>query len=171
MSNTMFVVAQIFGVLGMISSILSMQFKDRKQIFVTLLFLNLFSALNFICLGRPSGGAIELFGIVELIVNNQFERRNQKVPIPIIAAYIVITIGIGIATASAAIDAIIITAAIGYCFTILLKNEQKIRLLWMVVLAAYVIYDLLTGAYVFAASSFLSIISTLLAYLRFRKNV
>ena len=43
-----FLVAQIFGVLGIIFSVLSMQMKAKKNIMIMLLFLNLSSALNFL---------------------------------------------------------------------------------------------------------------------------
>ena len=39
-----FVIAQVFGVLGIIASVVSMQLKDRKHILIALFLLNLFSA-------------------------------------------------------------------------------------------------------------------------------
>lgn len=168
--TTMFVLAQIFGVLGMISSILSMQFKKRGHILVALLLLNACSALNFLCLGQPSSCLIDLFGDAEMAINYQFERRGKTVPKIVVGTYIAITIAIGIMVADAAIDYMIVVAAIGFCFTVLAQDEQKIRWLWLIVLTLYIVYDLIVGAYVFALSGVLSIISTIIAIVRYRKN-
>ena len=64
-----FVVAQIFGILGIIASVLSMQFKKRKHILIVLLLLNLFSALNFVFLGSLSSAYVCFFAIIEMIIN------------------------------------------------------------------------------------------------------
>ena len=42
-----FVIAQIFGVIGIVFSVLSMQMKTKNNIMLMLLGLNLASALNF----------------------------------------------------------------------------------------------------------------------------
>ena len=62
--DTNFIIAQVFGVLGIAANVSSMQFKKRKQILVALLLLNLFSALNFVFLGAWSSTYISFFAVV-----------------------------------------------------------------------------------------------------------
>lgn len=71
-----FIIAQIFGVLGIVTNVSSMQFKKRSQILIALLSLNLFSALNFIFLNSWSSAYISLFAIVEMLINYLFERKK-----------------------------------------------------------------------------------------------
>lgn len=75
-----FVIAQVFGILGVVASVCSMQFKKRKQIFIALLLLNLFSALNFIFLGTFTSAYICLFAILEMAINYVFERKKSQSP-------------------------------------------------------------------------------------------
>ena len=59
-----FIIAQIFGILGIIASVCSMQFKRRNKIFCALLLLNIFSALNFIFLGTFTSAYVCLFAVL-----------------------------------------------------------------------------------------------------------
>ena len=57
--DTNFIIAQIFGVLSMASSVCSMQFKKRKAILIALFCLNTFAALNMVFLGSLSAAYID----------------------------------------------------------------------------------------------------------------
>ena len=74
-----FVIAQIFGVLGIIFSVLSMQMKTKKNIMIVLLLLNLASALNFLFLDSISGSLVCFFAVAETFINYMFDKNNKKV--------------------------------------------------------------------------------------------
>ncbi len=162
-----FVVAQIFGVLGIIAGIMSMQFKNRKQILIALFLLNLFCALNFVFLNNLTSACICFFANIEMIINYCFEVRKKDVPKWIIGIYIIINIILGMLTFKNIIDIFPIICAILYCGTILTKNESNIRKLMFSNQALWLIFDFIVGAYASVVNAILTIISVVIAMVRY----
>lgn len=165
-----FIIAQAFGVLGMISSICSMQFKKRRSILAALFCLNLFAALSMIFLGSLSATYISFLAVIEILINHFFESRKKPVPGFVVGLYALATIAIGIATYAAPTDLIAIACAFIFCITILAKKEQDIRKLTLVNQSLWLIFNVFVGAYALVCSNTLTIISTALALLRYRKT-
>ena len=147
-----------------------MQFKRRKQILVALLALNLFSALNFIFLNSLSSAYISLFAILEMLINYIFERRKQEVPKLLVAVYFAINIILGALTFTSPLDILPIVCAILFCITILLKCEQSIRYTMLANQVLWLLFDIAVGAYMFAVSNILTIVSTGIAIYRYRNK-
>ncbi len=145
-----FVVAQIFGILGIIASVLSMQFKKRKHILIALLLLNLFSALNFVFLGSLSSAYVCFFAIIEMIINYIFEKNNKDVSKGVICIYIIINIILGMISYKTLIDILPIACALLYCGTILTKKETNIRKLMLVNQSTWLVFDIVVKAYTFS---------------------
>ena len=168
--DTNFVVAQIFGVLGVIASVCSMQFKKRKQIFIALLLLNLFSALNFVFLGSMASAYVCFFAVFEMLINYLFERKKKRVPLVVVLIYVAVNIALGAISFTGPLDVIPIVCALIFCATLLTKNEQNIRWLMLLNQSLWLVFDLTVGAYFFAVSNVLTIISTAIALYRFSKK-
>lgn len=168
--DTNFIIAQVFGVLGIITSICSMQFKKRKHIFVALLLLNAFSALNFIFLNSLASAYICLFAIFEMVINYLFEQKKKSVPYIVVIFYIIVNIALGLLSFSGPLDTLPIACALIFCATILMKKEQNIRRATILNQALWLIFDIAVGAYMFAISNVLTIVSTSTALWRFRNK-
>ena len=162
-----FVIAQIFGILGIISSVLSMQLKERKHILIVLFLLNLFSALNFVFLGNMTSAYICFFAEIEMIINTIFELKNKSVPKFIVGLYIIINIALGMITYKSIIDILPIACALIYCGTILTKKETNIRKLMLANQSTWLVFDIIVKAYAFSISNILTIVSTLIAMYRY----
>ena len=168
--DTNYIIAQVFGVLSMASSVCSMQFKKRKTILIALFCLSIFAALNMIFLGSWSATYITFFCFLEMLINNLFERKKKEVPKFVVAIYIICNIILGAITFTGALDIIPILAAIVFCFTILVKKEQGIRKLMFVNQSLWLAFDLSVGAYALACSNVLTLVSTAIAFYRTRKK-
>lgn len=168
--DTNFIIAQVFGALSMASSICSMQFKKRKSILVALFCLSIFAALNMIFLGSWSATYITFFGVLEMLINYLFERKKKEIPKFVVAIYIMCNIALGVLTFEKALDVIPIVAAIVFCFTLLAKKEQNMRMLMFANQSLWLIFDVSVGAYVLAGSNVLTLISTAIAFYRTRKK-
>lgn len=168
--DTNFIIAQVFGVLGVIASVCSMQFKKRKTIFVALLLLNLFAALNFVFLGNFPPAYICFFAVLEMVINYLFERKKKPVPKIIIGIYIIVNILLGAISFAGPLDLIPIFCALIFCATLLTKKEQNIRKLTVLNQVLWLIFDITAMAYFFAVSNVLTIISTTIALYRFSKK-
>ena len=162
-----FAVAQIFGIIGIIFSVLSMQMKTKKRIMWMLLGLNLASALNFVFLDQWSGSLICFFAVIETFVNYLFDSKNKKIPIFIIAFYVIVNISLGIFTYHSPLDILPIICSLIFCATVCVPKESQVRKLMMGNQVVWLIYDLSVKAYMFSISNVLTIISTGIAMYRF----
>ncbi len=168
--DSSFIIAQIFGILGIIASVCSMQFKKRKNIFIALLLLNLFSALNFVFLGSWASAYVCFFAIFEMIVNYLYEKKKKTTPQVVVALYILINIALGMIAFSGPLDILPILCALVFCGTILMKKEQNIRKATIINQTLWLVFDLIVGAYFFAVSNILTLISTGIALYRYKRK-
>lgn len=165
MSN--FLIAQIFGVFGIVFSVLSMQMKTKKKIMIMLFCLNLASALNFLFLDSLSGSYICFFAMIETVINYFYDTKNKKVPLLIVILYIIINIALGLLGYNTILDLIPIACALLYCATVCTKRESNIRKLMLGNQTLWLVYDIVNKAYMFSISNILTIISTGIAIYRF----
>lgn len=165
--DTNFIIAQVFGFLGILFNISSMQMKKRRNIIIMLLALNLAAALNFVFLGELSGSYISFFAVVETFINYLFERKKKPIPTCIIAIYIIVNIVLGLVSFRSPLDILSIAAAVIFCFAISAQKESTIRKLMLSNQIIWAVYDVFTGAYLFAISSILAAVSTTTAIIRF----
>lgn len=162
-----FVIAQVFGFLGIIASVLSMQFKNRKHILIALFLLNLFCSLNFLFLNNLTSACICFFACIEMLINYSFEKKNKEVPKIVIGIYIIINIILGMFTFKGILDVLPIICAILYCGTILTKKEFNIRRLMLCNQILWLIFDFIIGAYAACINAGLTIGSILIAMYRY----
>jgi hypothetical protein len=162
-----FVVAQIFGIIGILFSVLSMQMKTKKNIMIMLLCLNLASALNFFFLNSMSGFWVCLFAVLETFVNYCFDSKNKKVPIYIIGFYVVVNIALGLMSYHTPLDLLPIVCALLYCATVCVPKESMIRKLMFGNQSIWLVYDIIVKAYMFSISNVLTLISIIISMIRY----
>ena len=165
MSN--YLIAQMFGVIGIVFSVLSMQMKTKKNIMIMLIGLNLASALNFLFLESYSGCYVCFFGVVETVINYLFDSKNKKVPIYVIGIYVIVNIILGISSYNEMLDIIPILCALLYCATVCTKKESNIRKEMLLNQILWLVYDLIVKAYMFSISNILTIVSTIISMYRY----
>ena len=167
-----FVVAQIFGVLGIIFSVLSMQMKTKKNIMIMLLCLNLSSALNFLFLNSISASLVCFFAVFETFVNYLFDAKNKKTPIYVITFCIIINLVLGAASYHNVFDLIPVACALIYCGTVCTKKESNIRKEMFINQTLWLVYDIIVKAYMFSLSNILTLISIVISMIRYdyKKN-
>ncbi len=162
----MFIAAQIFGILVIISNVLAMQMKKKKQIISMFILANLFSAINFILLQSYSGAIICSFAIIQNFINKLYENRKQNVPKPLIGIYIVISILCGLITYQNYTDILPIMCSILYTITIIQNKESNIRRISLINIVLWIIYDFISMAYTAGISDIFMTISTLVGIYR-----
>lgn len=163
----MFIAAQFFGILVIIANVISMQMKKKKQIIFMFILANSFSSINFILLQSYSGAIICFFTIIQTFINKSFENKKQQVPKILILIYIIVSIILGVITFNHIIDVLPIICSILYTITIIQDKEKNIRIISLVNIILWIIYDLVCQAYTAAISDLLMTISTIIGMYRF----
>ena len=162
-----FIIAQIFGVIGIVFSVLSMQMKTKKNIMIMLLGLNLASALNFLFLGSISGSLVCFFAVLETFINYLYNNKNKTVPNYIISIYVIVNIGLGLISYKGLLDIIPIVCALLFCATVCTKKESNIRKIMFGNQSLWLVYDIIVKAYMFSVSNILTLISIIISIIRY----
>ena len=162
-----FLVAQFFGILVIISNVIAMQINNRKRILICCVLANIFASINFYLLKSYSGAIICLFAVFQTIINNIFERKEKNVPKLLIGIYIIISIMLGAATYNTCIDIMPIICLILYTIMILQKKEANIRKIALINIIFWIVYDFLCKAYTEGISDLITMIPILIGIYRF----
>ena len=160
------IIAQMMGVLGTISNIIGIQLKKKSQIMISIILANFFFSLNFLLLEAYSGAIICFIAGIQTFINYLFDIKKKKYPIWLITIYYLISLVSVLITFTTLIDIIPIICAILLITTIIQKKERNIRLLTLVNIGLWSVYDLTVGAYTAAISDAFMTISTLIAITR-----
>ena len=163
----LFLIAQFFGILVIISNIIAMQLKEKKNIIFMFFLINIFSTINYLLLNSYSGALICFFAIIQLFVNNFFEKRGKQISKIIIFAYIIISIILGLLTYKGIIDIIPIICSILFTISIIQSKEKYIRILTLVNILCWIPYGVICRAYTAAISDLITMISTIIGIYRF----
>lgn len=161
------IVSQVFGFLGVLSNIIGVQFKDKKNIMFAFIIANIFFALCFGLLKSYSGMVISLFAVIQTIINYFFDKNNKKIPIYLIVIYIVISLVCGVFTYKAALDILPIVCSVLYTISVIQTKENRIRIITLINVILWTLYDFLVGAYTAGANSIFLTISTFIAIIRY----
>ena len=160
-------VAQFFGILGIISNVIGIQLKQKKHIMLAFLIANFLFAINFALLKAYSGAVICFIQGVETFINYSYDRNNKKCPKLLISAYLFVTIICGIFTCNNMIDILPVLSSVFFIMAIMQSKEKYIRLLTLIFISLFVIYDVFVGAYMALISDVIFNISTIISIIRY----
>ena len=163
----MFLIAQIFGILVIVSNVLSMQMKQKRHMIIMFMLANLFSTFNFILLHSYSGAFICFLSIIQIFINYFFERKQREIPKILIGTYIIISIICGLITFKNCIDILPIMSSILYTLSIVQKEEKNIRKIVLLNSVLWTIYEFTTMAYTAGMSDAFMAVSTIIGMYRF----
>lgn len=161
-----FIIAQIFGLLGAISMLLSSWQKTRKKVLALITIDSIFYFIQYILLGALSGALSNIIGIIRttLFMSKEKYKILQKDAI----LYLIITlyIIIGIFSYNGIISTFPVIVSILYSIILWHDNVKTIRIGSAIMILSWVIYNIGVGAYVGALIETILFISSLLAVIK-----
>ena len=171
-------IGQILGIIVIIGCILNAQFPKRWQMLLGQVFLNVISATNMLLLDQGLAACLPCFVAAAHCVANVIRDRKSK-PAPlwetvIFCALYPIAWGVGFAISvyngtASPLHLIPLLALAFFIASVLATKEQLMRLFIIGNSAVYVVYDLIFPNVAVFAFVF-TIISALIAILRYRKK-
>ena len=167
-----FWIAQVFGLIGAVANIVSMQINNKRKILVFYAVANFSYAINFFLLGAFTGAALCFIQGITTIINGILDVKNIEIPKWLIGIYILLSLTMGIYTYSGIIDLLAIMGGILYALIISSSKESRIRKLTFLSMIGWTIYDFFVKSYVAGINDLLMLISTTIGIYRFdiKKN-
>lgn len=161
-----FIIAQIFGLLGALSMLLSSWQKTRKRVLALITLDSILYFVQYLLLGALSGALSNIIGIIRttIFMNKEKYKILQKDTI----LYLIITlyIIIGIFSYDGIISTFPVIVSILYSVVLWQDNVKTIRIGSSIMILSWLIYNISVGAYVGAIIETILFISSLLAVVK-----
>jgi len=163
------IIAQIFGVLAMISLFSVYQQKSRKNLLIGKLCADVCWVIHYLCLGGYGAMIPNAVGIFrELVFVRREKSKIANMPfIPVI--FIFINFTIGMTTFKAPINILPITASAFVTVSLWLRNPRLTKIISVPVSLTFFIYDLFIGSWIGMINESIAIISIVISFVKERR--
>lgn len=161
-----FILAQIFGLLGSLSMLLSNWQKTRNKVLSLLIFDSLFYFLQYILLGAFSGAFTNIIGIIRTILFKYKDKNKILQSNLTLILIIIIYLIIGLITYNGITSIFPIVTSILYSVILWQNNIKKIRIGTAIMILSWLIYNLTVGAYIGAVIEAILLISSITAIIK-----
>ena len=121
--------------------------KKMKQVLGLYFFANALTGFSYLIVGSISGGMGSFAGAFQIMVNYTFNAKNKKLPYWIIILHAVTLYSITLITLTHWYDLILILTSTAFVLSMAQKKVKIYRLLCVINIALYILYDCIAGAY------------------------
>lgn len=164
----MVLLGQIFGFIGLLFVLISIQNNKKNLILFFQIFANIFYGLQYFTLGLLSAGCMSCVSLVRCLVFYYYEKKyNKKTPLYWLLILLFIPIIISIFTYTSLISLIPIICTILYTYAIWQPDLKKFRFIVTSSGIGWIFYNGIGGAYVGVLSALFEFINGLVAIIRF----
>lgn len=158
-----FVIAQIFGAIGLILIVISLQMRRKKTLLKLQMVSCLMFVMQYVCLKAPNGCVMN--GIA--MVRNFIYGRYKKVPNWLVALVLLAIIVSAVVFYENPVGLLPGVATIVYTIGFASKNMRIVRGSDLLACLFYVAYNISVGAWMGLAATLLEMIFTIIAIVRY----
>lgn len=160
----LYIVAQIFGIFGLLVMIISLFQKNKDKMLWYVVFNGLFFGIEYLLLGAYSGMFSNFFGIGRTYISKEKEKKEKLNKWYVLSFFIIGYIIIGFISFDGKLISLFpIIAEIIYVVTLWQKSVKKIRLGTLLMVILWLIYDIIVKAYPSMITDLIVITSTIVA--------
>lgn len=160
------IIAQVFGILAIFSFSLSPQQKNKKRVVICQLISTIFYGLQYFILGAFSAVAINIIGAIKELIFYSYAKKDKDIPIKILIIYILIVILSGILTYTNIFSVFPVFLAILGTYGTWQKSLKRYRILVVVSVISWIVYNFVVGAYVNVIGNVFQLVSAIVAIIR-----
>lgn len=161
-----FILAQICGLIALILTVISVQFKTKEKIVVCFIFANMIVAIQFFLLNAITGAIISIINAIRCIIFYYYKKKDKKPSLIILIIFEIIAIISGIVSWQDIWSILPIIVTVIYTYGLWQDNVTIIRITTGIAGLGWMIYDLIVMAYVGAIQEFSQLVSSIVALIR-----
>lgn len=161
--------AQIVGLAGIVFSLLSFQFKTRRNILLSQTTASLLFSLQLFMVGAITGGCLDLISFVRSLIFMNNQKKWASSPLWLYG-FLAVMIATGVFTWENTWSLLPIFGSLLSTLALWMKKELHIRLISLAVGPCWLIYNLVMGAYTGAFNELLAMGSILLGLWRHNRK-
>ncbi|MBE5820464.1 MAG: YgjV family protein [Clostridiales bacterium] len=166
----LFILAQIFGFIELIITVIYVHFKSKEKIVMWSVILNLIAATQFFLLNAITGGIVSIINAIRCFVFYYYKKKDKKPSTVTLVIFISIAVLSGVITWQNIWSIIPIIATVIYTYGLWQDKVKVIRITAGIVGFGWGIYDIIVMAYVAAIQEFLQLASSVIALYTNRKK-
>lgn len=160
----------IVSILSIFLYIISVQFKEKKNILIVQILASFCYLIVYIIKGAMSGIFIEIIEEIKNIIFVKYEKNDKKIPLLFLIIFISLLISVSLIFYDGILSLLPLLINIILFISTYLKNPKYIRWVMLLCGGLWGIYNLYVGAYIIVIGNILEIISALISIRRF-KNI
>lgn len=165
MQNILNIIAQAIGLIALVFSLASFQFKSRRGIMAAQMTASLLFAVQLFMVGAITGGCLDLISFVRTLIfsNNTKKWASSKLWLYFFAIVMIIT---GILTWQDYTSILAILGSLLSTVALWMKEPKNVRRISLFVGPCWLIYNLIHGAYTGALNELIAMASIIIGIVR-----
>lgn len=167
----MFILAQICGIIALVFTVISVQFKTKEQIVMCSVFANIAVSIQFFLLNALTGAIISIINTIRCIIFYYYKRKYKKPSLLVLIIFEIIAIVSGITSWQNIWSIIPIVVTVVYTYGLWQDNVTVIRITTGIAGFGWSVYDIIVKAYVGAIQEISQLISAIISIVRNNKKV
>jgi len=162
-------IAQAVGLVALVCSLASFQFKSRKGIMIAQMTASLLFSLQLFMVGAITGGCLDLISFIRTLIfsNNTKKWASSKLWLYFFVAVMVVT---GILTWQNWTSILAICGSILSTFALWMKEPKNVRRTSLFVGPCWLVYNIINGAYTGALNELIAMASIVIGMIRHDRN-
>ena len=166
MYSSLFILAQVVGLLSLIAYCASMQINNRIKLLILLTAVNLLNSIVYFLLNSVAGGIIALISVVRLIIFCYYAKHNKECPIYLLWFFICLDLVAGFVTFDYWYDILCVMEAIVVTYGTFIKNMTITRICHLFSCIFMFTFNIFVYAYSNMLSEFIGLIFTFVGIMR-----
>lgn len=162
----LFILAQVCGVIVLVLTVISVQFKTKEKIVMCFVFANLVMSIQFFLLNAITGAIISIINTIRCIIFYYYKKKDKKPSLLILLIFEIVAVISGIISWQNIWSIIPIIVTVIYTYGLWQDNVKVIRVTTAIVGLGWAIYDVIVMAYVGAIQEISQFISATIALVR-----
>lgn len=167
----MFILAQIVGIIVLVITVISIQFKTKEKILICQIIANILVAIQYFLLNALTGAVVSIINVIRCIIFYHYKKKDKKPSIIFLTIFIGVAIISGILTWQNGLSIIPIIATIIFTYGLWQDNVRITRICTAVTAGNWAIYNVVVKAYAGALQSVAECISAIIAMIRHREKM
>lgn len=161
------IIAQILSLLGLICYVISLQKNNRKTILQLHVVAYILYATQYFLLNSLGAAFMDIAALSSSLLFYYDNKNKRETPLYMLMLFIILIGVTGIFTVKDLNSSIPIIMSIIFIYSIWQNDISLLRTVSLIKSCAYIVFNLVIGAYVGAAGNVIIIISSIIAIIRF----
>ncbi len=161
------IVAQILGLLAIISYAISPHAKTKRRVLVFHLISSILYALQYFLLNAFSAVITNTVGAVKCYIFYLYEKKEKEIPKSLFWIFMLIILALGIFTYNNIYSLIPILASVLSLYSVWQDNLKVLRIIIIISSSSWIFYNLIVGAYIGVIGNIFQLVSAIIAIVRF----